>query len=53
VTSDSSGGWQKTGWFRQVGIDDCLSHFKDWIWDWIDVPALLKGGGYRVREPHD
>jgi 2-polyprenyl-6-methoxyphenol hydroxylase-like FAD-dependent oxidoreductase len=33
VMFDSSGGWQKTGWFRQVGIDDCLPHFKDWTWD--------------------
>jgi 5-methylphenazine-1-carboxylate 1-monooxygenase len=51
VMFDSSGGWQKTGWFRQVGIDDCLPHFKDWIWDWIDVPALLKGADTVFENP--
>jgi 2-polyprenyl-6-methoxyphenol hydroxylase-like FAD-dependent oxidoreductase len=51
VTFDSSAGWQKTGWFRQVGIDDCLPHFKDWIWDWIDVPALLKGADTVFENP--
>jgi 2-polyprenyl-6-methoxyphenol hydroxylase-like FAD-dependent oxidoreductase len=51
VTFDNSEGWQKTGWFRQVGIDECLPHFKDWIWDWIDVPALLKGADTVFENP--
>jgi 2-polyprenyl-6-methoxyphenol hydroxylase-like FAD-dependent oxidoreductase len=51
VTFDNSEGWQKTGWFRQVGIDDCLPHFKDWGWDWIDVPALLEGADTVFENP--
>jgi 2-polyprenyl-6-methoxyphenol hydroxylase-like FAD-dependent oxidoreductase len=51
VTFDNSEGWQRTGWFRQVGIDACLPYFKDWIWDWIDVPALLKGADSVFENP--
>ncbi|HEX5957878.1 MAG TPA: flavin-dependent oxidoreductase [Hyphomicrobiaceae bacterium] len=51
VTFDNAAGWQRTGWFRQVGIDECLPHFQDWIWDWIDVPALLKGADTVFENP--
>lgn len=42
VTMDNTEGWKQSGWFRQVGIGDFLHHFENWIWDWLDVPALLK-----------
>jgi 2-polyprenyl-6-methoxyphenol hydroxylase-like FAD-dependent oxidoreductase len=51
VTFDNAEGWQRTGWFRQVGIEECLPHFQDWIWDWIDVPALLKGADTVFENP--
>ena len=51
VTFDNAEGWQKTGWFRQVGIDECLPHFKDWVWDWMDVPALLQGADSVFENP--
>jgi 2-polyprenyl-6-methoxyphenol hydroxylase-like FAD-dependent oxidoreductase len=51
VTFGGSEGWQRTGWFRQVGIEECLPHFKDWIWDWVDVPALLKGADSVFENP--
>jgi 2-polyprenyl-6-methoxyphenol hydroxylase-like FAD-dependent oxidoreductase len=51
VTFDNSEGWQRTGWFRQVGIDAFLPYFKDWIWDWIDVPALLRGADGVFENP--
>jgi 2-polyprenyl-6-methoxyphenol hydroxylase-like FAD-dependent oxidoreductase len=51
VTFDNSEGWQKTGWFRQVGIDECLPHFKDWVWDWLDVPALIGGADSVFENP--
>ena len=38
---DNTEGWKQSGWFRQVGIDDFKHHFDDWIWDWLDVPALI------------
>ncbi|HEX5997908.1 MAG TPA: flavin-dependent oxidoreductase [Hyphomicrobiaceae bacterium] len=51
VTFDNAEGWQKTGWFSQVGIEACLPHFKDWIWDWIDVPALIEGADTVFENP--
>jgi len=41
VTLDNTEGWKQSGWFRQVSIDDFKHHFADWIWDWLDVPALI------------
>ena len=41
VTMDNSAGWKQSGWFRQVSVDDFAHHFADWIWDWLDVPALI------------
>ena len=41
VTMDNAEGWKQSGWFRQVAIDDFAHHFEDWIWDWLDVPALI------------
>ena len=51
VTMDNSEGWQQTGWFRQVGIDDFADHFDGWVWDWLDVPALLRGADGAFENP--
>jgi 5-methylphenazine-1-carboxylate 1-monooxygenase len=42
VTMDNTEGWKQSGWFRQVSIDDFKHHFDNWIWDWLDVPALIR-----------
>ncbi|MCC2314876.1 flavin-dependent oxidoreductase [Cellulomonas xiejunii] len=34
--------WQRSGWFRQVGIEEFAHHFDDWTYDWLDVPDLLR-----------
>ncbi|HUZ32913.1 MAG TPA: flavin-dependent oxidoreductase [Xanthobacteraceae bacterium] len=41
VTLDNSEGWKQSGWFRQVGVGDFIHHFDTWVWDWLDVPALI------------
>ncbi len=41
VTMDNAEGWKQSGWFRQVPVSDFAHHFKDWIWDWLDVPDLI------------
>src|SRR5262245_10180824 len=51
VTFDNAEGWQKTGWFRQTTSAECLPHFQDWIWDWIDVPALLRSADSVFENP--
>ncbi len=51
VTMDSSEGWKQSGWFRQVRIDDFAHHFDGWVWDWLDVPALLRGADGAFENP--
>ena len=53
VTLDNAEGWKQSGWFRQVEIDDFVHHFDDWVWDWLDVPALLRNADSRVRKSDD
>lgn len=51
VTLDSSEGWKQTGWFRQVPVSDFLHHFDGWTWDWLDVPALIRGADSAYENP--
>jgi 2-polyprenyl-6-methoxyphenol hydroxylase-like FAD-dependent oxidoreductase len=51
VTVDNSQGWQNTGWFRQTGIEDFIDYFADWTYDWLDVPALIRGADVVYENP--
>lgn len=51
VTMDNSEGWSERGWFRQVGIEDFIHHFEDWRWDWLDVPAMIRGADGAFENP--
>ena len=51
VTMDNSEGWKQSGWFRQVSIGDFAHHFDNWIWDWLDVPALLSQADCAFENP--
>ena len=51
VTVDPAQGWQGTGWFKEVEIDDFAHHFDGWSYDWLDVPALLHGAGVAYENP--
>jgi 2-polyprenyl-6-methoxyphenol hydroxylase-like FAD-dependent oxidoreductase len=51
VTMDNAEGWKELGWFRQVSTDDFVHYFEDWIWDWLDVPALIRGAGGAFENP--
>ncbi len=51
ITLDPSEGWQQTGWFRQVGVSDFAHHFDGWTYDWLDVPALLRGAEIAYENP--
>ncbi len=42
VTMDNAEGWNQDGWFRQVPIGDFIHHFDGWVWDWLDVPDLIR-----------
>jgi flavin-dependent dehydrogenase len=41
----------RIGWFREVGIADFIGHFKDWSYDWLDVPALIRGADGAYENP--
>ncbi|MBV0911997.1 flavin-dependent oxidoreductase [Anianabacter salinae] len=51
VTVDDSSGWDKAGWFRPVAIDDFAHHFDGFRYDWLDVPALLRGADIAYENP--
>jgi 5-methylphenazine-1-carboxylate 1-monooxygenase len=51
VTMDNAEGWKQSGWFRQVRIDEFAHHFDGWVWDWLDVPALIGRAEYAFENP--
>jgi 2-polyprenyl-6-methoxyphenol hydroxylase-like FAD-dependent oxidoreductase len=51
VTMDKAEGWKQSGWFRQVNIDDFIHHFEGWIWDWLDMPALIRQADSAFENP--
>jgi len=51
VTYDDPSARETTGWFNRVGLDDFIHHFEDWTYDWIDVPALIRGADAAYENP--
>ena len=51
VTWDHADETQLGGWFRQVPLETFQHHFADWTWDWLDVPALIRGGEFAFENP--
>jgi 2-polyprenyl-6-methoxyphenol hydroxylase-like FAD-dependent oxidoreductase len=51
VTMDNAEGWKQSGWFRQVSIGDFAHHFDNWVWDWLDVPALIRQADAAFENP--
>jgi 2-polyprenyl-6-methoxyphenol hydroxylase-like FAD-dependent oxidoreductase len=51
VTYEHADEKQLSGWFRQVPVESFLHHFADWTWDWLDVPALIRGGEFAFENP--
>jgi len=43
ITVDNSGGWPGGDWNKQVRHEDFMHHFESWNYDWIDIPAMLRG----------
>ena len=51
VTYDDPSAHETTGWFRQVDDDAFARHFDGWTYDWLDVPALLRGADVVYENP--
>ncbi len=42
---------RKSGWFKPARIEDFVHHFDGWTFDWLDVPALIKGAETAFENP--
>lgn len=51
VTMDNAEGWKHGGWFRPVETGAFVHHFEGWVWDWLDVPALIRGAEVAFENP--
>ena len=51
VTYDDPSAHERIGWYREVPIDDFIHHFADWTYDWLDVPALIRGADAAFENP--
>lgn len=51
VTYDDPATQARTGWFREVPPSDFVHHFDGWTYDWLDVPALLRGADIAYENP--
>jgi 2-polyprenyl-6-methoxyphenol hydroxylase-like FAD-dependent oxidoreductase len=43
ITVDNSRGLRDGDWNERVAIDSFIHHFEGWRYDWLDVPAMLRG----------
>lgn len=43
TVDDTSGGWPDGDWNKRVRHEDFMHHFEQWNYDWIDIPAMLRG----------
>ena len=43
ITVDNSRGLRDGDWNEKVAIDSFIHHFAGWRYDWLDVPAMLRG----------
>ncbi|MBP0484868.1 flavin-dependent oxidoreductase [Sagittula salina] len=50
-TVDASQGWSSDAWFREVAIADFAHHFDGFRYDWLDVPAMLRGAQVAYENP--
>jgi 2-polyprenyl-6-methoxyphenol hydroxylase-like FAD-dependent oxidoreductase len=51
ITVDLAQGWRKEDWNRAANINEFLPAFEDWQFDWLDVPALIKGADQVLEYP--
>lgn len=44
-------GWRREDWNRPGDPADFLPQFEDWVFDWLDVPALIRAAGAVYEYP--
>lgn len=50
-TFDAGHDWSKSGWFRPVGLDEFAHEFAGFVYDWLDLPALLAKSELAYENP--
>jgi 2-polyprenyl-6-methoxyphenol hydroxylase-like FAD-dependent oxidoreductase len=50
-TFDADHDWSKAGWFRPVGLSEFAHEFEGFVYDWLDLPALLAGSDAVYENP--
>jgi len=50
-TFDADHDWSKSGWFRPVGLDEFAHEFAGFVYDWLDLPALLAKSEVAYENP--
>lgn len=50
-TYDATHDWTKTGWFRPCELSDFSYHFDGFVYDWLDLPALLAKSDVAYENP--
>jgi 2-polyprenyl-6-methoxyphenol hydroxylase-like FAD-dependent oxidoreductase len=51
ITVDNSSGWTDSDWTKRVAIDEFIHHFEGWNYEWLDVPAMLRGAAEVFEYP--
>lgn len=51
MTLDNSEGWQSSGWFRPVAVDEFVQNFEGFRYDWLDVPDMLRNADIAYENP--
>jgi 2-polyprenyl-6-methoxyphenol hydroxylase-like FAD-dependent oxidoreductase len=51
ITVDNSRGLRDGDWNKKVAIDSFIHHFEAWKYDWLDVPAMLRGANEVFEYP--
>ncbi|MBC2661505.1 flavin-dependent oxidoreductase [Novosphingobium flavum] len=50
-TYDADHDWEKAGWFRPVELAEFAHLFDGFVYDWLDLPALLAGSEVAYENP--
>ncbi|MDJ0822063.1 MAG: flavin-dependent oxidoreductase [Paracoccaceae bacterium] len=43
IHMDDAYEWRQQDWNRQGRLEDFLPRFADWSFDWLDIPAVIRG----------
>lgn len=50
-TFDADHDWSKSGWFRAVELSEFAHQFDGFVYDWLDMPALLAKSEVAFENP--